>query len=153
MFPAVASPKRDLVASAVPVEEEPDDFFEASDQGNFGILFRMQKRILCWFSKFTKQVSFYKIRELPCYMEGAERFVWLSDSLIFIAGGLVKKTSLSDWFEVSIISFNCRRMKSMIFRRGHHGLIEYDEMIYAFGGIRDKWDVLMESEVYHIKQE
>ena len=44
-------------------------------------------------------------------------------------------------------------MKSMIFRRGHHGLIEYDEMIYAFGGIRDKWDVLMESEVYHIKQE
>ena len=44
-------------------------------------------------------------------------------------------------------------MKSMLDCRGHHGLINYDKMIYAFGGLRDKWDILMDSEVYHINEE
>ena len=76
--------------------EDPKFQFDDHGQANFGVLFRMYKRELYCFSRYTKQVTTYYIEALPSYVQGSERIVWLSHSRIFITGGQVKETYLSD---------------------------------------------------------
>ena len=90
------------------VVEQTQEIAEPLDHPTDGRLFRCALYTsLCSFNCFTKKADRYSIQGLLSYQHGCQRFVILSNSTIFLAGGQVSSNSIAQCYEINIATWKC----------------------------------------------